>query len=47
MRAVIVSRLYADPEARGKLSALAAQGCAIAAVVPSEWRSPGGAVRAT
>ena len=48
MRAVIVSRLYADPAARGKLRALAALGCAVGAVVPSEWRSSAdGAVRAT
>jgi glycosyltransferase involved in cell wall biosynthesis len=48
VRAVIVSRLYADPAARGKLRALAALGCAVGAVVPSEWRSFGdGAVRAT
>ncbi len=40
MRAVVVSRLYADPAARGKLRALAGLGCSVAAIVPSTWRSP-------
>jgi len=40
VRAAIVSRVYADPETRGKLRALAGLGCSIAALVPSVWRSP-------
>jgi glycosyltransferase involved in cell wall biosynthesis len=40
VRALIVSQLYADPAARGKLRALAGLGCTIGAVVPSRWRSP-------
>ena len=37
MRAVIVSRVYADPGARGKLKALASQGVALTAAVPDRW----------
>ncbi len=37
MRAVIVSRVYADPATRGKLKALASQGIALAAAVPDRW----------
>ncbi len=41
MRAVIVSRVYADPAARGKLKALAGLGVALAAAVPDRWLPPG------
>ena len=37
MRAIIVSRVYADPAARGKLRALAGLGVAVAAAVPDRW----------
>ena len=37
MRAVIVSRVYADPATRGKLKALAGLGVALAAAVPDRW----------
>ncbi len=37
MRAIVVSRVYADPAARGKLKALAGLGVAIAAAVPDRW----------
>ncbi|HEU5041124.1 MAG TPA: glycosyltransferase, partial [Gemmatimonadales bacterium] len=37
MRAIIVSRVYADPGSRGKLRALASQGVALAAAVPDRW----------
>ena len=37
MRALIVSRVYADPSARGKLRALAGLGATIAAAVPDRW----------
>ena len=37
MRAIIVSRVYADPGSRGKLRALAGQGVALAAAVPDRW----------
>ena len=48
MRAIIVSRLYADAAARGKLRALAGLGCTIGAVVPASWQAgPGEAPRAT
>jgi len=48
VRAIIVSRLYADAAARGKLRALAALGCTIGAVVPASWQpAPGDAARAT
>ncbi len=46
MRAVVLSRVYADPANRSKLRALAGLGCSIAAVVPATWgRSPDGLVR--
>jgi glycosyltransferase involved in cell wall biosynthesis len=37
VRAIIVSRVYADPNSRGKLRALASQGVALAAAVPDRW----------
>jgi len=37
VRAIIVSRVYADPASRGKLRALAGQGVALAAAVPDRW----------
>ena len=37
MRALIVSRVYADPSARGKLRALAGLEVAVAAAVPDRW----------
>jgi glycosyltransferase involved in cell wall biosynthesis len=37
VRAVIVSRVYADPATRGKLKALASQGVALAVGVPDRW----------
>lgn len=41
MRAVIVSRVYADPASRGKLKALAGQGVSVTAVVPDRWTPVG------
>jgi len=37
VRAIVVSRVYADPAARGKLKALAGLGVAVAAAVPERW----------
>ncbi|HEX6668207.1 MAG TPA: glycosyltransferase [Gemmatimonadales bacterium] len=37
MRAVVVSRVYADPATRGKLKALAGLGVTVAAAVPDRW----------
>jgi glycosyltransferase involved in cell wall biosynthesis len=37
VRAIVVSRVYADPAARGKLKALAGLGVAVAAAVPDRW----------
>jgi glycosyltransferase involved in cell wall biosynthesis len=37
MRAVVMSRVYADPAARGKLKALAGLDIALAAAVPDRW----------
>lgn len=37
MRAIVVSRVYADPAARGKLKALAGLGVTVAAAVPDRW----------
>ncbi|HWB43519.1 MAG TPA: glycosyltransferase [Gemmatimonadales bacterium] len=37
MRAVVLSRVYADPGTRGKLKALAGLGASIAAAVPDHW----------
>jgi glycosyltransferase involved in cell wall biosynthesis len=37
VRALIVSRVYADPSARGKLRALAGLDVAVAAAVPDRW----------
>jgi glycosyl transferase family 1 len=48
VRALVVSRLYADATTRGKLRALAALGCTIGAVVPASWSpDPGQPARAT
>jgi len=48
VRAIIVSRLYADAATRGKLRALAGLGCTIGAVVPASWQpAPGDPLRAT
>jgi glycosyltransferase involved in cell wall biosynthesis len=48
VRALVVSRLYADATTRGKLRALAGLGCTIGAVVPASWRpGPGHPPRAT
>ena len=41
MRAVIVSRVYADPASRGKLKALAGLGVSVAAAVPERWAPAG------
>lgn len=37
MRAVVISRVYADPATRGKLKALAGLGVSVAAAVPDRW----------
>ena len=37
MRALVISRVYADPAARGKLRALAGLGVTVAAAVPDRW----------
>jgi glycosyltransferase involved in cell wall biosynthesis len=37
VRALVVSRAYADPATRGKLKALAGLGVAVAAAVPDRW----------
>ena len=41
MRAIIVSRVYADPSTRGKLKALAGLGVGVAAAVPDRWTPVG------
>jgi glycosyltransferase involved in cell wall biosynthesis len=41
VRAVIVSRVYADPATRGKLKALAGLGISVAAAVPERWAPAG------
>ena len=41
MRAIVVSRVYADPATRGKLKALAGLGVAVAAAVPDRWMPAG------
>jgi glycosyltransferase involved in cell wall biosynthesis len=41
VRALIVSRAYADPSARGKLRALAGLDVAVTAAVPDRWVPPG------
>jgi len=41
MRALIISRVYADPANRGKLKALGGLGVAVAAAVPERWLPPG------
>jgi glycosyltransferase involved in cell wall biosynthesis len=40
MRAVILSRTYINPAARGKLRELAGMGCALAVAVPEHWNQP-------
>jgi glycosyltransferase involved in cell wall biosynthesis len=37
VRALVISRVYADPAARGKLRALAGLGVTVAAAVPDRW----------
>ncbi len=37
MRALVISRVYADPATRGKLRALAALGATVSAAVPDRW----------
>jgi glycosyltransferase involved in cell wall biosynthesis len=37
VRALVISRVYADPSARGKLRALASLGATVAAAVPDRW----------
>jgi glycosyltransferase involved in cell wall biosynthesis len=37
VRAIVVSRVYADPSTRGKLKALAGLGVIVAAAVPDRW----------
>jgi glycosyltransferase involved in cell wall biosynthesis len=37
VRALVISRVYADPAARGKLRALASLGCTVSAAVPDRW----------
>ncbi|MGN6393589.1 MAG: glycosyltransferase family 4 protein [Gemmatimonadales bacterium] len=37
MRALVISRVYADPATRGKLRALAALGVTVSAAVPDRW----------
>ncbi len=37
VRALVISRVYADPSARGKLRALAGLGATVAAAVPDRW----------
>lgn len=41
VRAIVVSRVYADPAARGKLRALAGLGVTVAAAVPDRWMPAG------
>ncbi|HEX6106228.1 MAG TPA: glycosyltransferase, partial [Gemmatimonadales bacterium] len=41
MKAVVVSRVYADPAARGKLKALVGQGVTLAVAVPDRWMPRG------
>ncbi len=41
MRAIVVSRTYADPATRGKLKALAGLGVSVAAAVPDRWSPVG------
>src|SRR6185295_14127578 len=37
VRALVISRVYADPMARGKLRALASLGVTVSAAVPDRW----------
>jgi hypothetical protein len=37
VRALVISRVYADPAARGKLRALASLGVTVSAAVPDRW----------
>ena len=46
VRAIVVSRVYADPAARGKLKALAGLGVTVAAAVPDRWMPAGLVARA-
>lgn len=48
MRAIILGHPYIDPANRGKLRALAGQGCAVTAAVPESWpvAGPRGTLRA-
>jgi glycosyltransferase involved in cell wall biosynthesis len=41
VRALLLSQVYADPTARGKLKALAGRGVSVAAAVPERWTPPG------
>jgi glycosyltransferase involved in cell wall biosynthesis len=41
VRAIVVSRVYADPSTRGKLKALAGLGVSVAAAVPDRWTPVG------
>jgi glycosyltransferase involved in cell wall biosynthesis len=41
VRAIVVSRVYADPSTRGKLKALASLGVTVAAAVPDRWMPAG------
>jgi glycosyltransferase involved in cell wall biosynthesis len=41
VRAIVVSRVYADPATRGKLKALAGLGVSVTAAVPDRWSPPG------
>jgi glycosyltransferase involved in cell wall biosynthesis len=47
VRAIIVSRLYADPANRAKLRSLAGLGVGLAAAVPDQWVSSEGTVHRT
>ena len=38
MRALVISRVYADPMARGKLRALASLGVTVSAAVPDRFK---------
>jgi glycosyltransferase involved in cell wall biosynthesis len=47
VRAVVLSRLYADPANRAKLRALASHGVALAVAVPERWTSADGRQQVT
>jgi glycosyltransferase involved in cell wall biosynthesis len=40
LRAVVIARTYINPAHRGKLRALAGNGCAVAVAVPEHWNQP-------